>query len=80
MDGPTAVSEVVDQLAGFEVPAAAWEKEILPVRLAPYAPAWLAILSLQRRLKPNGITTSGSPDRHFPGRTDQSYSLLNFCR
>jgi ATP-dependent Lhr-like helicase len=41
MDGPTAVIEVVDQLAGFEAPAAAWEKEILPARLASYAPAWL---------------------------------------
>jgi ATP-dependent helicase Lhr and Lhr-like helicase len=41
MDGPTAVSDVVEQLAGFEAPAAAWEKEILPARLASYSPGWL---------------------------------------
>ena len=29
MDGPNAVNEVVEQLQGFEAPAAAWETEIL---------------------------------------------------
>ena len=29
------------QLEGFEAPAAAWESEILPARLADYDPAWL---------------------------------------
>ena len=41
MDGPTAVSEVIEQLAGFEAPAAAWEKEILPARITSYRAAWL---------------------------------------
>ena len=40
-DGQTALGQVVDQLAGFEAPAAAWEKEILPARLTSYAPKWL---------------------------------------
>ena len=41
MEGPHALNELVEQLAGFEAPAAAWEKEILPTRLATYDPAWL---------------------------------------
>jgi ATP-dependent helicase Lhr and Lhr-like helicase len=41
MEGPNAVSEVVEQLAGFETPAAAWEKEIIPARVDSYMPAWL---------------------------------------
>jgi ATP-dependent Lhr-like helicase len=41
MEGPEAVAEVVAQLAGFEAPAAAWETEILPARLAKYDPSWL---------------------------------------
>ena len=41
MDGPLAVPEIVEQLAGFEAPAAAWEREILPARLASYSPALL---------------------------------------
>jgi ATP-dependent Lhr-like helicase len=41
MEGPHALNELVEQLAGFEAPAAAWEKEILPARLATYDPAWL---------------------------------------
>jgi ATP-dependent Lhr-like helicase len=41
MDGPEALGEVVEQLAGFEAPAAAWEKEILAARLSSYSAAWL---------------------------------------
>src|SRR5262245_35278930 len=36
MTGPKALDEVLQQLAGFEAPAAAWEKEILPARLEAY--------------------------------------------
>jgi ATP-dependent helicase Lhr and Lhr-like helicase len=41
MAGPKALDRVVAQLEGFETPAAAWESEILPSRLAGYEPAWL---------------------------------------
>ena len=41
MDGPLDVPEIVEQLAGFEAAAAAWEREILPARLASYS-AYLA--------------------------------------
>jgi ATP-dependent Lhr-like helicase len=36
MAGPKALDAVLAQLEGFEAPAAAWESEILPARLADY--------------------------------------------
>jgi ATP-dependent Lhr-like helicase len=41
MDGPLALQEIVEQLEGFEAPAAAWEREILGVRLSGYQSGWL---------------------------------------
>ncbi len=41
MAGPKALDTVLAQLEGFEAPAAAWDAEILPARLADYDPAWL---------------------------------------
>jgi ATP-dependent Lhr-like helicase len=41
MEGPEAIEPVVEQLEGFAAPAAAWESEILPARLAGYEPEWL---------------------------------------
>jgi ATP-dependent helicase Lhr and Lhr-like helicase len=41
MRGPDALAQVLAQLEGFEAPAAAWETEILPARIAGYESAWL---------------------------------------
>jgi len=41
MQGPDAVAAVVAQLEGFEAPAAAWETDLLPARIAEYEPEWL---------------------------------------
>jgi ATP-dependent helicase Lhr and Lhr-like helicase len=41
MEGPQALNETIEQLAGFEAPAAAWEEEILPARLESYDSSWL---------------------------------------
>ncbi len=41
MQGPDAVAHVLSLLEGFEAPAAAWESELLPARVAEYEPAWL---------------------------------------
>ena len=50
MEGPDAVEVVVGQLEGFEAPAAAWESEILPARIAEYEPAWLDAQALSGRI------------------------------
>jgi ATP-dependent Lhr-like helicase len=41
MQGPDALAAVLTQLEGFEAPAAAWEAEIIPLRMAEYEPQWL---------------------------------------
>jgi ATP-dependent Lhr-like helicase len=46
MEGPESVRAVIEQLEGFEAPAAAWEGELLPARLIEYDPAWLDALCL----------------------------------
>ncbi len=44
--GPDGVETALARLEGFEAPCAAWEKEILPARLARYEPGWLDQQSL----------------------------------
>jgi ATP-dependent helicase Lhr and Lhr-like helicase len=46
MEGPESMRAIIEQLEGFEAPAAAWEGELLPSRLAEYDPAWLDALCL----------------------------------
>ncbi len=75
MQGPDAVEVVAAQLEGFEAPAAAWEAEILPARIAEYEPAWLDDQCLAgriawARLRPNLARPNGergvSPVRTTP--------------
>ncbi len=46
MEGPESVRAIIEQLEGFEAPAAAWEGELLPSRLTEYDPSWLDALCL----------------------------------
>ena len=75
MEGPDALEQVLAQLEGFEAPAAAWESEILPARLAGYDPAWLDDLCLAgrvtwMRLRPrNTKQNNGGDGRASPVRT-----------
>lgn len=48
--GVESVSEIVEQLEGFEAAAAAWEGDILPARLEEYEPEWLDALCLSGRI------------------------------
>lgn len=45
-EGAQALLSVIEQLEGFEAPAAAWEGDVLPARLLDYDPAWLDTLCL----------------------------------
>jgi ATP-dependent Lhr-like helicase len=71
MEGPLALQEIVEQLEGFEAPAAAWEKEILGVRLNDYERGWLddACRSGRTtwvRLRPANGRSNGAPRRTGP--------------
>lgn len=46
LDGPRGVAQVLQQLAGFEAPAWAWESQILRRRVRGYRPEWLDDLTL----------------------------------
>ncbi len=46
LHGPEGLLRVVEQLEGLELPAQAWEREVLPRRVADYDPAWLDELCL----------------------------------
>jgi len=41
VEGKEGLLAVIEQLQGFEVPAAAWERDILPARVMGYDPKWL---------------------------------------
>jgi ATP-dependent Lhr-like helicase len=44
--GPSGLASVLEQLAGVEAPAASWEGDLLPARVAGYDPSWLDQLCL----------------------------------
>ena len=46
VDGPQGLLTLVQQLAGFEVPAAAWESQVLPRRMRTFRREWLDQLAL----------------------------------
>ncbi len=46
LHGVEGVAKVVEQLEGLELPAAAWERDLLPARVADYTPAMLDELCL----------------------------------
>ncbi len=65
MEGPQSLLALIEQLEGFEAPAAAWEGEIFPSRLLEYNPAWLDALCLSgevvwARLTPGATSKNGT--------------------
>jgi len=69
LSGERGLAEIIAQLQGFEIPAAAWERDILSRRLENYDPTWLDHLSLsgeavwgrlRNPIKPEDETSNGS--------------------
>jgi ATP-dependent Lhr-like helicase len=48
--GPATLQNVLEQLEGFEAPAAAWETDIIPSRVKDYDPAWLDVLCMSGKI------------------------------
>lgn len=68
-EGVEALDAVIKQLEGYEVPAAAWESDVLSARLHDYDPHWLDSLCLSgralwARLRPG--KSSAGPVRTTP--------------
>jgi ATP-dependent Lhr-like helicase len=67
LEGPRGVAEAVRQLAGFEVPAAAWERSVLPARVHGYRPDLLDHLVLSGEVVWGRLWGTGSaPIRATP--------------
>ncbi|MBI3418355.1 MAG: DEAD/DEAH box helicase [Verrucomicrobia bacterium] len=49
-EGPEGVEAVLDLLDGYELPAAAWEPDVLALRVKEYTPAWLDRLCFTGRI------------------------------
>lgn len=60
LEGPRGVAEVLRQLAGFEVPVAAWEASVLPKRVRHYRREWLDQLTLSGEFAWGRLWGSGS--------------------
>ena len=58
LHGRDGLQRVIEQLEGFELAAAGWEREVLPARVARYEPAWLDELCL------SGDVAWGRLERH----------------
>jgi ATP-dependent helicase Lhr and Lhr-like helicase len=67
VQGERALLDVVRQLQGFEIPANAWERQVLSRRVSNYDPKWLDQLCLTGavgwgRLSPHPATLQNSTD------------------
>jgi len=49
-EGPDGLNAVLEQLDGYELPAAAWEPEVLAQRVKDYTPQWLDHLCFSGRI------------------------------
>ena len=67
LEGPRGVAQVVGQLAGFEIPAPAWEGSVLPARVRGYRREWLDQLTLSGEVAWGRLWGGGaSPIRRTP--------------
>lgn len=72
--GRAALKEALERLQGFEAAAGAWERDLLPTRVADYQPDWLDELCLGgyagwARLSPPRRTADGPPATMLLNRT-----------
>jgi ATP-dependent Lhr-like helicase len=68
LHGRDGVGQIVGQLQGLELPAPAWEEQVLPARVRPYDPADLEYLCLSGMITWGRLTPSGvaDPDNSEP--------------
>src|SRR5437762_2871526 len=57
-EGPEGLAAVLELLDGFELPAGAWETDVLPARLGEYDPLWLDGLCLSGEIAWGRLTAT----------------------
>ena len=60
VESKDALLDIVEQLEGFSIPAAAWESEIFPARMSFYLPDWMDGLCNSGRINWMRISSSNS--------------------
>jgi ATP-dependent helicase Lhr and Lhr-like helicase len=75
--GERGTLEVLQQLQGFEIPANAWERQILARRIADYDPAWLDQLCMTGvvgwgRLSPHPATVDAGGSASTKGSSENA--------
>jgi ATP-dependent Lhr-like helicase len=80
--GLEGIAAVLDQLDGYEVPAGAWESEVLGIRVAEYDPALLDMLCLTGRVAWGRLSApaAGSPEGGTSPRPIRSSPVALFRR
>jgi ATP-dependent Lhr-like helicase len=71
VSGPEGLAAVLEQLEGFEAPAASWESEVLAPRVSDYERAWLDDLVRAGRFAWARLRTPASVE---PGRTNSLHA------
>jgi ATP-dependent Lhr-like helicase len=66
-EGPEGLAAVLDLLDGYEVPAGAWEADVLPARLGEYDPLWLDGLCLSGEIAWGRVSPAGPANGHKSG-------------
>ena len=86
LSGPESLEQLLRQLEGVSAPAAAWEGEILPARLAQYDPVWLDALCLSGRYvwgrfgAIDPASSQGRPIRSTPIALPQRQNLSSWTK
>ncbi|MCH8190494.1 MAG: DEAD/DEAH box helicase, partial [Chloroflexi bacterium] len=78
LQGTSGVAEVLDQLQGFQAPAGAWEAQVLPARIARYAPSLLDELCLSGQVVWGRLFSPANGDRKRSRPTRSSPVALLF--
>lgn len=66
--GPQALMKTLEQLEGFQAPAASWETDLLTSRINDYDPSWLDVLCMSGHIIWNRMS-SGDYNRLSPVKT-----------
>src|SRR5437870_5616784 len=66
-EGPDGLAAVLELLDGYEVPAGAWESDVLPARLGEYDPLWLDGLCLSGEIAWGRVSAATPSNGHKSG-------------
>ncbi len=78
LDGAASLGAVLDQLEGAEVPGAAWESEVLPLRITGYMEHWLDGLCTGGAFCWARLSPPGKPGR--PGKLSLKVAPIALAR